>query len=490
MNTCPICGRECARDTICSLCGYDPSMEYESFPTVFCVDDQKSLAARRQIWLQAQRTGKQRDDLHRCPKCGNRFRGERCNCGYFADKNAVAVVGKAPRKTLNPPEPDSVLEAEKKKAELLAQKRQKMEVETHQGENEQYERQQRKTESNRPRDTKADRHQQLEGETPKDSQPIEIPEEARQIVLRVAARLERMRQIKEYAAYAIGVADPADSLTAEKWSEIFSANKMTIQEKIDSWEKYGNIRAATIIPPGNDRLTYFWMVTDNRIVILAPIPRKRHKGSVLFNTIWSIGSYGKAIDAHGHELTEKEFIAFQPNQLVIDNNITVFSFNLHQEAFYQGGHHGVTSAEHDYYCKTLHWVEKLIFDPGLSFVPFSYSSRCYEEHDDINTLNDTADIWNCDGVSLIRDGLQIESSNARQLPYYIKDNIIYRKDSNEEVLCLNEKENERRYYASHHSQIEKVKARYRSNGLCQYCGGVFLGRFVKKCSKCGRKKNY
>ena len=35
-----------------------------------------------------------------------------------------------------------------------------------------------------------------------------------------------------------------------------------------------------------------------------------------------------------------------------------------------------------------------------------------------------------------------------------------------------------------------LQERYRVRGLCQYCGGSFSGLFVKKCTKCGRSKDY
>ena len=35
-----------------------------------------------------------------------------------------------------------------------------------------------------------------------------------------------------------------------------------------------------------------------------------------------------------------------------------------------------------------------------------------------------------------------------------------------------------------------LQERYRVQGLCQYCGGSFSGLFVKKCTKCGRSKDY
>ena len=38
--------------------------------------------------------------------------------------------------------------------------------------------------------------------------------------------------------------------------------------------------------------------------------------------------------------------------------------------------------------------------------------------------------------------------------------------------------------------IEKQKAAYRSKGLCQHCGGSFKGLFTKKCTNCGKEKDY
>lgn len=40
------------------------------------------------------------------------------------------------------------------------------------------------------------------------------------------------------------------------------------------------------------------------------------------------------------------------------------------------------------------------------------------------------------------------------------------------------------------SHLSKQQAIYRSQGLCQYCGGSFKGLFSKKCTKCGKPKDY
>lgn len=51
----------------------------------------------------------------------------------------------------------------------------------------------------------------------------------------------------------------------------------------------------------------------------------------------------------------------------------------------------------------------------------------------------------------------------------------------EEELRLREKEQEQR---------DRLVAQRRSQGVCQYCGGTFKGLFSKKCSSCGKPKDY
>ena len=46
-----------------------------------------------------------------------------------------------------------------------------------------------------------------------------------------------------------------------------------------------------------------------------------------------------------------------------------------------------------------------------------------------------------------------------------------------------QKNKEASYSVVHQSQ-------YRSQGLCQHCGGKFKGLFGKKCAKCGKPKDY
>lgn len=39
-------------------------------------------------------------------------------------------------------------------------------------------------------------------------------------------------------------------------------------------------------------------------------------------------------------------------------------------------------------------------------------------------------------------------------------------------------------------QERKRKEERRGNGVCQHCGAPFAGLFTKKCTKCGKQKDY
>lgn len=47
-------------------------------------------------------------------------------------------------------------------------------------------------------------------------------------------------------------------------------------------------------------------------------------------------------------------------------------------------------------------------------------------------------------------------------------------------------EQERLQRAEH----ERLQAEWRASGVCQHCGGAFKGMFTKKCSNCGKEKDY
>lgn len=75
-------------------------------------------------------------------------------------------------------------------------------------------------------------------------------------------------------------------------------------------------------------------------------------------------------------------------------------------------------------------------------------------------------------IASIRDAVQI------------LDTIPTWKDSR--VLS----ERYRGFLSSHNKALEDIANQWKKQGLCQYCGGAFKGLFSKKCSKCGKAKDY
>ncbi|MBE6755573.1 MAG: tetratricopeptide repeat protein [Ruminococcaceae bacterium] len=51
-------------------------------------------------------------------------------------------------------------------------------------------------------------------------------------------------------------------------------------------------------------------------------------------------------------------------------------------------------------------------------------------------------------------------------------------------------EEERRQREEERKEMERRRSNRRAQGLCQHCGGIFKGLFTKKCSSCGKEKDY
>ena len=69
----------------------------------------------------------------------------------------------------------------------------------------------------------------------------------------------------------------------------------------------------------------------------------------------------------------------------------------------------------------------------------------------------------------------------------------YINDKHQRAYELKQKqdaENERRRQEEARQEDLRRKAGRRQQGVCQYCGGTFNGLFTKKCSNCGRVKDY
>ena len=76
------------------------------------------------------------------------------------------------------------------------------------------------------------------------------------------------------------------------------------------------------------------------------------------------------------------------------------------------------------------------------------------------------------------DNLEEEKRLAREKR--IKEERIAREKRIEEERIALEKKKE----------MERVAEQRRREGLCPYCGGTFKGLFTKKCSNCGKPKDY
>ena len=62
-------------------------------------------------------------------------------------------------------------------------------------------------------------------------------------------------------------------------------------------------------------------------------------------------------------------------------------------------------------------------------------------------------------------------------------NALYLADKYEEILQIN-------YVKPIVAAVEKKRAGYRAQGVCQHCGNKFKGIFTKKCTNCGKPKDY
>ena len=79
------------------------------------------------------------------------------------------------------------------------------------------------------------------------------------------------------------------------------------------------------------------------------------------------------------------------------------------------------------------------------------------------------------------DNLELERETAR----------IAQKKREEEARIAKEKEEEEARIAKEKEEAEqKLRKERRNEGKCQHCGGELKGLFTKKCTSCGRPKDY
>ncbi len=85
---------------------------------------------------------------------------------------------------------------------------------------------------------------------------------------------------------------------------------------------------------------------------------------------------------------------------------------------------------------------------------------------------------NVGGFTNIDKGLNVETAQE------------YEEWKTEKTNYFNKIAEDRQRKAEEERRIAEQQAQYRSQGLCQHCGGEFKGLFGKKCVKCGKPKDY
>lgn len=96
----------------------------------------------------------------------------------------------------------------------------------------------------------------------------------------------------------------------------------------------------------------------------------------------------------------------------------------------------------------------------------------------------------------------IQLGLGRQRLCSILKQVFLRKKADEEQRKIAEQrqldlqesrrkfEEKQRLEEEQRKTAERNKAMYRQSNRCQYCGGAFSGLFTKKCSICGKPKDY
>lgn len=287
-------------------------------------------------------------------------------------------------------------------------------------------------------------------------------------------------RLMKAACYSLGIIEPTDNI-----SSITKHDQMRAAKKIEQWQRYGNIIAMTNILQGNERLKKFWLLTNKKVVIVACIKKRQNK---LFTESWSVGDFGICVEDDS-DFRVKDFVEQRPDTLVFDDSVDkiltdsfgdylptwLTDYTIEKPLYLLDVFHT--------YAKSLKWVKRIVFPAYVQFSPINYCYGYYPPgswhriHDRSKRLPD-----------FFRDDIQCEF--ARESPYFLKQGIIYLRENKKEVVCLNNVINEKRYEEVEHQEDKKWFSKWRQEGKCQFCGGKFEGGLLKKCSKCGKRKNY
>lgn len=91
----------------------------------------------------------------------------------------------------------------------------------------------------------------------------------------------------------------------------------------------------------------------------------------------------------------------------------------------------------------------------------------------------------------IRPAMWVDLTTAEEKKQELKKEQEIKRLEEEQKAKQAQLEKERAIKAAEEKRkLEALKAERREKGVCQYCGGEFKGWLIKKCSACGKRKDY
>ena len=108
-------------------------------------------------------------------------------------------------------------------------------------------------------------------------------------------------------------------------------------------------------------------------------------------------------------------------------------------------------------------------------------------------------VWRSEATPLVQDkhtphshqGVKGWVSTAEEKEQKLQEEQERRKLEEERKAKQAQLEQERALKAAEEKRKEEIlKKERRDKGVCQHCGGEFKGWLIKKCSTCGKRKDY
>lgn len=181
-------------------------------------------------------------------------------------------------------------------------------------------------------------------------------------------------------------------------------------------------------------------------------------------------------------------------QLVVSGNIgeetqnTILSWTNLSDFYICGRHiYGIkkngqvvtTNKDTEMYCAKLSNINE-IFVCGEKIVAIKKDNSIISNIDELNLNNATIKFY---GENL-EELLNYEAQNTVLIEEKLKE------EKEKQAKIRRQKRLQKKQEEEERKRKERIIADYKNRGVCQYCGGTFKGIFTKKCSQCGRNKDY